>query len=126
MKKYLLKAPKSLITFAVAFMAVNANLMSDAGTYFSLAIGGVIFHAMGRNPLIGVILGYAGCSGGFTANLFLAGTDALLAGITENIVEQMGLSIPINPAINYFFMASATVFLAITLTLFTEKVVCKW
>lgn len=125
MKKYLLKAPKSLITFAVAFMAVNANLMSDAGTYFSLAIGGVIFHAMGRNPLIGVILGYAGCSGGFTANLFLAGTDALLAGITENIVEQMGLSIPINPAINYFFMASATVFLAITLTLFTEKVVCK-
>ena len=34
MKKYLLKAPKSLITFAVAFMAVNANLMSDAGTYF--------------------------------------------------------------------------------------------
>ena len=125
MKKYLLKAPKSLITFAVAFMAVNANLMSDAGTYFSLAIGGVIFHAMGRNPLIGVILGYAGCSGGFTANLFLAGTDALLAGFTENIVEQMGLSIPINPAINYFFMASATVFLAITLTLFTEKVVCK-
>ncbi|SDX04784.1 aminobenzoyl-glutamate transport protein [Acidaminococcus fermentans] len=125
MKKYLLKAPKSLITFAVAFMAVNANLMSDAGTYFSLAIGGVIFHAMGRNPLIGVILGYAGCSGGFTANLFLAGTDALLAGITENIVEQMGLSVPINPAINYFFMASATVFLAITLTLFTEKVVCK-
>ncbi|MDD6570036.1 MAG: AbgT family transporter [Acidaminococcus sp.] len=125
MKKYLLKAPKSLITFAVAFMAVNANLMSDAGTFFSLAMGGVIFHAMGRNPLIGVILGYAGCSGGFTANLFLAGTDALLAGITENIVEQMGLSIPINPAINYFFMAASTFFLAISLTLFTEKVVCK-
>ena len=36
-EKYLLKGAQSLITFAVAFMAVNANLMSDAGPT-SLAI----------------------------------------------------------------------------------------
>lgn len=103
MKKYLLKAPRSLITFAVVFVGINANLMSDAGTIFSFTMGGVIFAALGRNPLIGVILGYASASGGFTANLFLAGTDALLAGITESIVKEMGLSVPINPAVNYFF-----------------------
>ena len=125
MKKYLLKAPRSLITFAVVFVGINANLMSDAGTIFSFTMGGVIFAALGRNPLIGVILGYASASGGFTANLFLAGTDALLAGITESIVKEMGLSVPINPAVNYFFMAAATFVLSVTMTIFTEKVVCR-
>ncbi|MDP0488396.1 MAG: AbgT family transporter [Fusobacterium sp. JB019] len=123
MKKYLLKAPKSLITFALVFIAINANLMSDAGTIFAISIGGVVFVALGRNPLIGIILGYVGASGGFTANLFLAGTDALLAGITENAVRSMGLDVAINPVVNYFFMASATFIMAITVTLFTEKVI---
>ena len=77
---------------------------------FALTMGGIIFAALGRNPLIGVILGWASSSGGFTANLFLAGTDALLAGITEGVVKEMGVAVDINPAMNYFFMASATFF----------------
>jgi aminobenzoyl-glutamate transport protein len=125
MKKYLLRAPRGLVTFAVVFVGVNSNLMSDAGTLFALTMGGIIFAALGRNPLIGVILGWASASGGFTANLFLAGTDALLAGITEGVVKEMGVDVAINPAMNYFFMASATFFLSVTLTLFTEKVVCR-
>lgn len=123
MKKYLLKAPKSLITFALVFVSINANLMSDAGTIFAITIGGVIFAALGRNPLLGLMLGFVGASGGFTANLFLAGTDALLAGITENAVRSMGLNVAINPVVNYFFMASATFIMAITVTIFTEKVI---
>lgn len=125
MKKYLLKAPKSLVTFAVVFMSINANLMSDAGTMFALTMGGIIFVALGRNPLIGAILGFVGASGGFTANFFLAGTDALLAGITENAVAGMGGNFAVNPAMNYFFMASATVIMSLTVTIFTEKVVVK-
>ena len=42
---------------------------------------------MGRNPWVGIAAGYAAASGGFTANLFVAGTDALLAGITRSAVE---------------------------------------
>lgn len=125
MKKYLLKAPKSLVTFALVFVAVNASIMSDAGTYFSISMGGIIFSALGRNPLIGVILGFVGASGGFTANLFLSGNDALIGGITESAVRTTGANVVINPAINYFFMASSTLFLALTVTLFTEKVVVK-
>ena len=63
MKKYLLRAPRSLVTFAVVFVGVNSNLMSDAGTLFALTMGGIIFAALGRNPLIGVILGWASSSG---------------------------------------------------------------
>lgn len=125
MRKYLLKAPRSLVTAALVFVAVNANLMSDAGTIFSLTMGGVLFASLGRNPKLGVILGYAACSGGFTANLFVAGTDALLSGITEQAAKSIGLNIVINPLCNWYFMAAATFFLTITLTLFTEKVIVK-
>lgn len=83
MRKYLLNAPKGLITAVLVFVCVNANIMSDAGTILAFTIGGVLFASIGRNPKLGIILGYAACSGGFTANIFLAGTDALLAGITE-------------------------------------------
>ena len=53
MKKYLLKAPRSLITFAVVFVGINANLMSDAGTIFSFTMGGVIFAAWDAILLLG-------------------------------------------------------------------------
>lgn len=125
MRKYLLKAPRSLVTAALIFVAVNGNIMSDAGQIFGLTMGGVIFAALGRNPVIGILAGYAGCSGGFTANLFIAGTDALLAGITEQAVKALGIPIVISPLCNWYFLASATIFLTITMTILTEKVIVK-
>ena len=125
MRKYLLNAPKSIITAALIFTAVNANIMSDAGTIFAFTIGGVLFAALGRNPKIGIIAGFAACSGGFTANMFVAGTDAMLAGITEQAASAVGIDVTINPLCNYYFMAAATIVLTITLTIFTEKFVTK-
>ncbi|WP_297599245.1 AbgT family transporter [uncultured Cetobacterium sp.] len=125
MRKYLLNAPKSIVTGALIFTAVNANIMSDAGTIFAFTIGGVLFAALGRNPKIGIIAGFAACSGGFTANMFVAGTDALLAGITEQAAAAVGVNLTINPLCNYYFMLAATFVLTITLTIFTEKVVVK-
>ena len=126
MKKYLLRAPRGLVTFAVVFVGVNSNLMSDAGTLFCLDHGWNYFCCFGPKSLIGVILGWASSSGGFTANLFLAGTDALLAGITEGVVKEMGVAVDINPAMNYFFMASATFFLSVTLTLLRKRLSAVW
>lgn len=125
MRRYLLNAPKSLITAALVFVGVNASVMSDAGTILSLTIGGVLFASLGRNPKLGIILGFAACSGGFTANIFVAGTDALLAGITEQAMEGMGVDMSISPLCNYYFMAASTVFLTISLTFVTEKFIVK-
>ncbi len=125
MRKYLLNAPKGLITAVLVFVCVNANIMSDAGTILAFTIGGVLFASIGRNPKLGIILGYAACSGGFTANIFLAGTDALLAGITEQAVAGMGMDMSISPLCNYYFMAASTIFLTITLTFVTEKFIAK-
>lgn len=124
-RKYLVNAPKGIITAALIFVGINANIMSDAGTILTFTIGGLLFASIGRNPKLGIILGFAACSGGFTANMFISSTDALLAGITEQAVKSIGMDIPINPLCNYYFMAASTIFLTITLTFVTEKFMVK-
>ena len=69
-------------------------------------------------------IGYAAASGGFTANLFVAGTDALLSGITRSAVEGIpGIpaSVPAHPLINWYFMIAATFILTFLTVYVTER-----
>lgn len=125
MRKTILGAPSYLVTATLAFIGINANLASDAGIIFTPAIGGAIFKALGRNPWVGIITGFAAATGGFTANLFVAGTDGLLAGITESVVKGIGLDAPTHVLINWYFMMAATVVLTIVTTVITEKFTVK-
>ncbi|MGI6784976.1 MAG: AbgT family transporter [Aminivibrio sp.] len=126
MRKTILGAPSYLVTFALAIVGINANLASDAGIIFTPMIGAAIFKALGRNPWIGITAGYAAAQGGFTANFFIAGTDALLAGITESAAKGMNIPGPIHPLMNWYLMVVATVVVAFVTTFVTEKVTCKY
>ena len=111
MRKTILGAPRALVTAVIAIVGINANLASDAGIIFTPVIAAAVFKALGRNPWVGIAAGYAAASGGFTANLFVAGTDALLAGITRSAVEGVpGIpaNVPVHPLINWYFMIAAT------------------
>ncbi len=125
MRRTILGAPSYLVTAALAFVGINANLASDAGIIFTPVIGGAIFKALGRNPWIGIIVGYAAAAGGFSANVFIAGTDALLAGITESAAKGMNVAGPVHPLINWYFMVAATFLLTFLTTWVTEKFTVK-
>ncbi|WP_304160606.1 AbgT family transporter [Fusobacterium ulcerans] len=125
MRKYLLKAPKGVVTAVFIFACVNANVMSDAGVILTLTLGGVVFASIGRSPILGIMLGYAACNGGYCASLLVAGADALVAGITEQVAVDAGFHLDINPLCNYYFMAAATIVLTVVLTIFTEKFIMK-
>lgn len=121
MRKTVLGAPSYLVTAAIAVVGINANLASDAGIIFTPVIGGAIFKALGRNPWVGIITGFAAANGGFTANFFIAGTDALLAGITQSAAQGMNIPGPTHPLINWYFMFAATIVLTFVTTFVTEK-----
>jgi aminobenzoyl-glutamate transport protein len=125
MRKTILGAPPALVTMALAFVGVNSNLASDAGSIFTAAIGGSLFAALGRNPLVGVVTGYAAGWSGFTANLMIAGTDALLSGISTPVAKAMGITAPTHPMINWFFMIVAAFTLTFTTTYVTERFTAK-
>jgi aminobenzoyl-glutamate transport protein len=125
MRRTILGAPSYLVTATLALVGINANLASDAGIIFTPVIGGAVFKALGRNPWVGIIVGYAAASGGFTANLFVAGTDALLAGITESAAKGMHVAGATHPLINWYFMIAATFLLTFLTTWVTERFTVK-
>lgn len=125
MRKTILGAPSWAVSATLAVVGINANLASDAGIIFTPAIGGAVFKALGRNPWVGVITGFAAGCGGFTANFFVAGTDALLAGITESVVKSIGLDAPTHLLINWYFLVASTFILTAATTIVTEKFTVK-
>lgn len=124
MKKLVFGAPNYLVTFIVAIVGICANLASDAGIVFAPAIGGAVFFALGRHPFAGIMAGYVAAYGGFSANLLVAGTDAILAGVTQSIISGFTTEpVNIHPLMNWFVMASSTLMLAIVVTVVTEKII---
>lgn len=128
MRKTILGAPRAIVTAVVAIVGINANLASDAGIIFTPVIAGAVFKALGRNPWVGVAAGYAAGCGGFTANFLVAGTDALLAGITKTAAEGVHFipaNTPVHPLINWYFMMAGTVVLTFLTVYVTEKYTVK-
>ena len=123
MRVAVLGAPAAAVTAAIAFAGVNANLASDAGIVVVATLGGAMFKALGRNAWLGVITGYAAANGGFGANMFIAGTDALLAGITESVSK--GIDAPVHPLMNWYFMLAASIFIIVATVIVTEKFTSK-
>lgn len=123
MKKLVLGAPDFMVTFIIAIVGICANVASDAGIVFAPAIGGSVFYALGRHPIAGILAGYVAAYGGFSANALVAGTDAMLAGITQSTATSFGIDAPIHPLMNWFVMAASTLMLALVVTIITEKVI---
>ena len=80
-RKTILKAPPALVTYAVVFVGIMGNLASDAAMILIPPLAAMVFYKVGRNPIAGLVAGFGSAGAGFTANLLIVGTDALLAGI---------------------------------------------
>jgi aminobenzoyl-glutamate transport protein len=122
MKKTLMGAPPFMITFMLAFVGICANISGNAGIIISTTLGAALFASLGRNAILGAIVGYVAGHGGFTANLLVTGDDALLSGITASAAKSMGIVAPIHPLMNYFFMVPTTFVIATVITVVTEYV----
>lgn len=117
------KAPPAIVTYAIAFVGVLGNIASDAAVIIIPPLAAMIFYSLGRNPLAGIATGFAGAIGGFTANLLIAGTDALLAGITTEAASAINPDLVVTAVDNYFFMATSVFLIVILVGLVTEKII---
>ncbi len=118
-----LNSPKHLLTFVVVFTGILSNIASDIGYVLLIPLSGVIFSAVGRNPIAGMAAAFAGVSGGYSANLVLGTIDPLLAGLSQEAAGILNPAYEVNPTANYYFMAASTFFIAIAGTWVTEKIV---
>ncbi|MBG0764737.1 MAG: AbgT family transporter [Tissierellales bacterium] len=125
MRKFILGAPDKLLIAAVFLIGICGNIASDAAIIIVPPLAGAIFYGANKNPIVGVAAGYAAACAGFTANLIIAGTDALLAGISEEAAMIIDPTMTVSPLVNYYFMIVSTILLTIGGTWITKKFVEK-
>ena len=125
LRGFVLSVPKRLITLGLVFAGVMSSVASDAGYVVLPPLGAVIFAALGRHPLAGLAAAFAGVSAGFSANLFLSGTDALLGELTIDAAAIIDPTYAesMNIAMNWWFIAASVFLLTFVGAWVTEKIV---
>lgn len=124
-RKIMLGVPSWAVTATIFFIGINGNLASDAAMVFVPAAAAAVYAGMGRNPILGMSVAFAATAAGFSANILPAGTDALIAGITQTAIGNIPQTAnsPVHPLINYYLMSSSVIILTVVGTVVAEKVV---
>ncbi|CEO27123.1 AbgT family transporter [Paraclostridium sordellii] len=129
MKSIVSSTPSKLVTPVVIFLGVMSNMASDAGYVVLIPMAALMYYTLGRHPLVGLAAGFAGVSGGFSANLFVSSTDALLLPFTQAAAEtgdaMVGSSLAggLSVTSNWFFMMGSTLVIIILGTIVIDKFV---
>ncbi|WP_337017780.1 AbgT family transporter [Oceanobacillus massiliensis] len=122
-KSTILKAPKSVVTYAIVFTGILGNIASDAAFVIIPPLAAMVFYNIGRHPLAGLAAGFGGVGAGFTANFMVTGTDALLSGISTEVIQTVNPDLYVTAVDNWFFMMACVVLLTAVGGLVTEKIV---
>ncbi|WP_181347837.1 AbgT family transporter [Thalassobacillus sp. CUG 92003] len=125
LRGFVLSVPQRLITSGLVFAGVMSSVASDAGYVVLPPLGAVIFAALGRHPLAGLAAAFAGVSAGFSANLFLSATDALLGELTIDAASIIDPAYAenMNISMNYYFIIVSVFLLTFVGAWVTEKFV---
>ncbi|MFI7349702.1 AbgT family transporter [Streptomyces sp. NPDC049936] len=108
------RAPRALLPYLVAFVSAQAHLMSDVAILVIPPLAALVFKNAGRNPVAGLIGGFACVCAGYAAGFTIGALDALYTGITHQAAQVLpqGADAPTHILINYFYTAAASVVLA--------------
>ncbi|MGL5693196.1 MAG: AbgT family transporter, partial [Peptostreptococcaceae bacterium] len=123
LKKTVAVTPAMLVTPMVVFLGVMSNIASDAGYVVLVPLGALIFMSFGRHPLAGLAAGFAGVSGGFSANLIIGTIDPMLAGISTSAAQMIDPNYVVQATSNIYFMIASTFVITLLGWFVTDKIV---
>lgn len=95
--------PDPVAIFLIGMLSTHAF---DAGSLVFIPLAGFLFANSGRNPVLGLILGYVGCATGLAGNLIPGQYDALLFGITQSGARLLDPAWEMNPVGNWWFIVT--------------------
>ncbi len=116
-------SPRRLITFIIVLIGILSSVATDAGYLVLIPLAAAAFHSMGRHPLAGLAAGFAGVGAAFGVNLLIAPIDGIMTEVANESIALVDPSRTIDVTANYFFAVVSTFFLAIIITIMTEKVI---
>jgi aminobenzoyl-glutamate transport protein len=125
-KRSLSNVNPDIVPYIVAFLGTNGNIASDTAMIVIPPLAALVYMGVGKHPIVGMIVAYAGAQAGFTANLLIAGTDSLLQGLTNDALTAF-LGKPgvfaVDVTCNWYFMMASTFLCAAVIGWVSVKVV---
>ncbi|WEM44906.1 AbgT family transporter (plasmid) [Photobacterium sp. DA100] len=109
------------MTPAVVMTSIVGNLVSDAAVFLIPPLAAMMFKTVGRNPLVGIIVSFVAVFAGFSANVFIAGTDLLMSGISTEVVQSVRPEHEVSVLANWFFMCVSVPLITCIITVITHK-----
>jgi aminobenzoyl-glutamate transport protein len=119
------RVPASLVVFAVAFAGTAAHVASAAAYIILVPLGGLAFRAVGRSPILGIVVAYTSIASGYDASPIPTPNDAIFAGITTAAAQIIDPGAYVSPISNWFFNIASSVVLALVITVMTRLVLSK-
>nr|WP_253781068.1 AbgT family transporter [Nonomuraea roseoviolacea] len=113
------------VTFVLAFTGMVAHVASDAAYVVLIPLGALAFRAVGRSPVLGVVVAFVSVSAGYDASPLVTPVDAILSGLTTAAAHTVDPAYVVTPLANYFFSLASSLVLAATITLVTEKLLAR-
>ena len=118
--RFLGKSKGWIVTAMLIFLGINASLAGDTGYIVLPPLAAILYIAIGRSPMLGVFVGFAGATAGASASIGLGLVDAVTYGLTETAAHMVDPTYSANVAINLYFLIVSTFVLTITGTLVVE------
>lgn len=109
LRKALSRVDRSLLTPVVILLGMLTTHAVDAGYLVYVPLAGLIFANAGRNPVLGIVLGFVGCATGLAGNLLPGQYDVLILGITQTGARLLVPSWEVHPVGNWWFILTIAV-----------------
>lgn len=121
-RKLVVSAPASLITFLIILVGALSSVATDAGYLILIPLAAVAFYTLGRNPLAGLAAGFAGVAATFAVNIIIQPTDAMMTEIANEAIALTGGE-PLTVVNNYYFGVVSLLVLCVVATIITERII---
>lgn len=119
------RVPAGLVVFSVAFAGTVSHLASAAAYAILVPLGGLAFKAVGKSPILGIVVAYTAIASGYDASPVPTPNDTIFAGITTAAARLVDENATVTPVGNWYFNIASSVLLALVITIVSTTVLSK-
>ena len=122
-RKLVLVSPPHALTYIMAFVGIMSSIAADAGYLVLIPLAGAAFLSVGRHPLAGLALGFAGVASAFTVNMLVKPLDAVLVEFTNDAIHLVDPNASIGLTSNLWFSIASVLLLTGLIAFITERTI---
>lgn len=115
------KIPSSAIYVTVILLGLIFTGIGDAGFIILPPLAAIMFLKLKKNPIVGILLAYAGAAIGFSSGLFVSLNDILITSFTNPAAKMIDETIVKSPTMTYYFNVVNAVFQTFIIIFVTKK-----